>query len=59
MAHVPERPEQYVCENCHVVHAGTPIHEAGNGHTFEPPEQCGACGETSFIEIEEWTHHHM
>ena len=58
MAHVPERPTQYVCENCQVIHAGTPIHRSASEHSFEPPASCGGCGESSFVELADWVHHH-
>lgn len=58
MAHSPENVEKYVCDNCHVTHAGTPVHISAAEHSFEPPESCGACGETEFIPIENWIHHH-
>ena len=58
MAHAPEKPVQYVCENCQITHAGTPIHESGGGHTFEPPDSCGGCDESSFIKLTNWVHHH-
>lgn len=58
MAHVPEDTTEYVCENCQITHAGTPIHLEAGKHTFEPPEICGGCGETVFIEMQDWIHHH-
>jgi len=58
MAHAPEKPVQYVCENCQITYAGTPIHQSGGEHTFEPPESCGGCGESSFIKLTNWVHHH-
>lgn len=57
MSHVPEEPTRYVCENCQVVHAGTPDHVSGGDYEFDPPESCGACGETAFVEINSWIHH--
>jgi len=58
MAHVPERLEEYVCVNCSVTHAGTPIHLDGGEHSFEPPASCGACGGSEFVPASEWIHHH-
>ncbi|MFB6151823.1 MAG: hypothetical protein ABEJ40_08465, partial [Haloarculaceae archaeon] len=58
MSHIPEKIEQFVCANCQVTHAGTPVHVSSGDHTFEAPESCGACGETEFVPIEEWAHHH-
>ncbi|MFB6228500.1 MAG: hypothetical protein ABEH88_08065 [Halobacteriales archaeon] len=58
MAHQPEEPQRYVCENCQITHAGTPIHVSGGEHRFEAPDQCGGCGESSFVELEEWAYHH-
>ena len=58
MAHAPEDVNQYVCENCQVIHAGTPVHRGPGEHSFDPPEACGACSESRFIEIQNWTTHH-
>lgn len=58
MAHSPESVVEYVCESCQVTHAGTPVHISAGEHTFEPPDSCGACGETSFVASEDWIHHH-
>ena len=58
MAHVPEEPTRYVCENCQITHAGTPIHDSGGEHHFEPPSACGGCGESTFVALADWVHHH-
>lgn len=58
MSHTPEDPERFVCESCQITHAGTPVHSSDGGHSYEPPEACGGCGETSFVAIEDWPHHH-
>lgn len=58
MAHLPEEPKRYVCVNCQITHAGTPIHESAGEHSFEAPESCGGCGETEFVLLSEWVHHH-
>lgn len=58
MSHTPETLVQYVCANCQVTHAGTPIHVSAGEHTFEPPESCGACGESEFVESANWIRHH-
>jgi hypothetical protein len=58
MAHVPENLKQYVCANCQVTHAGTPVHVSAADHTFEPPDVCGACGESEFVAATDWVHHH-
>lgn len=58
MAHSPEEVAEFVCENCQVTHAGTPVHISSGEHSFEPPESCGACGETEFISTDNWIHHH-
>lgn len=58
MAHVPEKPTQYVCENCQITHAGTPVHESAGEHSFRPPGACGGCGETEFVKLAEWVRHH-
>ncbi|SDF13781.1 hypothetical protein SAMN04488067_102101 [Halorubrum xinjiangense] len=57
MAHSPERVEEFVCEDCQVTHAGTPVQGSSGGHEFEPPVSCGACGGTEFVSTEEWIHH--
>ena len=57
MAHRPEHPQQYVCTECQVIHAGTVTgHEAGT-HQYEAPGTCGACEASSFVTIEDWPHH--
>lgn len=56
MAHAPALPEQYVCENCQSVYAGTVSGGSPEHHTYDPPEECAACGNTEFIEIEEYPH---
>lgn len=58
MAHVPETVEQYVCASCQVVHAGTPVHESGGNHSWEPPSTCGSCSDDEFVALEEWARHH-
>jgi len=58
MAHVPESVTTYVCEHCQVTHAGTPIHHDSGEHSFEPPEACGACEATAFVQASDWVHHH-
>ncbi|WP_162989741.1 hypothetical protein [Natronorubrum halophilum] len=51
MAHVPEQLDQYVCENCKIVHAGTSTATSGGS---EPPDSCGACGKDVFVQASEW-----
>ncbi len=58
MAHSPEHVEEFVCENCQVTHAGTPVQDSSGERAFEPPVSCGACGETEFVPIGEWVRHH-
>ena len=58
MAHVPENVKQFVCADCHVVHAGTPIHESGGSHSWEEPPACGACASGEFVPMEQWIRHH-
>ena len=48
----------YVCENCQVTHAGTPVHQTASEHSFDPPEACGACDATTFVQATDWVHHH-
>ncbi|WP_410765494.1 hypothetical protein [Haloferax sp. DFSO60] len=56
MSHTPELPERYVCDNCHVIYAGTVTHEDGEFHYSEPVE-CAACGSTHFVIIEQYVRH--
>ncbi|GAB3690446.1 hypothetical protein GCM10028857_26830 [Salinarchaeum chitinilyticum] len=58
MAHAPESIEQYVCAACQTMHAGTPVHESGGTHSWDPPAVCGACGDDELVPVDEWTHHH-
>jgi rubredoxin len=58
MAHSPEGIEQYVCTDCQVVYAGTPIHVSASDHRFEPPAECHVCGGTEFVSDTEWVRHH-
>ncbi|MFC7154178.1 hypothetical protein ACFQPA_01745 [Halomarina halobia] len=53
MAHVPQRPQLYVCGECHVVHAGIHTEE----HTFRPPEECAVCGNREFYTLENYPRH--
>lgn len=57
MAHTPDIPERFVCQNCQVIFAGTPDH--GNDTTdFHPPASCSACGHAEFVSIEQYIHFH-
>jgi hypothetical protein len=58
MAHTPEHVKRFVCVDCHLVYAGTPIRTTDTGHTFEPPTVCAVCGETEFVSEADWIHHH-
>ena len=58
MAHSPELPERFVCENCQLTHAGTPVHKSAGSHDFEAPAVCGGCGESAFVELSNWVHSH-
>ncbi|WP_254272117.1 hypothetical protein [Haloarcula marina] len=53
MAHQPERPTEYVCENCHTIVAGT-VHGEPPDHTYSAPEKCAACGSVEFVELESY-----
>jgi hypothetical protein len=55
MSHVPDRPVEFVCDNCHVIYAGTVIRDDRNDRRFEPPEECAACGATEFVELSQYT----
>lgn len=55
MAHSPEMPERYVCENCLVVSVGAVEHVDGS-HRYEAPTRCGACGESAFVAEEQYPH---
>ena len=57
MSHTPERVERYVCENCQSIYAGTVRRSAeGEGHRYDPPAECAACGGDSFVTIESYPH---
>ncbi|WP_129116377.1 hypothetical protein [Halegenticoccus tardaugens] len=55
MSHSPERPVEYVCENCHVIYAGTVI-RTDEGHRYEPPDECAVCGAREFVELTQYPH---
>lgn len=57
MAHSPELPERYVCTDCLVLSAGVVEHVDGE-HRYDSPARCGACGEDTFVEEEQYPHHH-
>lgn len=57
MAHVPNTPELYICKGCQNVYAGTVQKDPDLvDFAYEPPDECAACGNTEFIEIEEYPH---
>ena len=58
MAHTPDLPERFVCLNCHVIHAGSVIHQDDGTHRFEAPDACGACEHSDFVELGGYIHHH-
>lgn len=58
MAHSPETPELYVCDDCQQVYAGTPIHRSSGEHVFEPPEACAGCDGGEFVPASQWVRHH-
>ncbi|MFB6205182.1 MAG: hypothetical protein ABEJ05_01445 [Haloglomus sp.] len=58
MAHAPELPNKYVCAECQTIHAGTVVEHTDSGHTYEAPDECGACGATTFVAEADWPHHH-
>ena len=53
MAHTPERPTEYVCENCNSIVAGVVDGEPAD-HTYEPPRDCRACGPSDFVELDRY-----
>ena len=55
MSHTPERPELYVCTDCQSVHAGT-VSGGPEDHQYDAPDDCAACGNTEFIEMEDYPH---
>ena len=55
MAHAPESVEQYVCLNCQVVYAGSVSGDAGD-YQFSPPDDCAACGDPGFVDLESYVH---
>ncbi|WP_224335190.1 hypothetical protein [Haloprofundus halobius] len=56
MSHVPERPHEFVCENCHLIYAGTVVRSDENEHHYESPTECAACGSTAFVELDAYPH---
>ncbi|WP_168191207.1 MULTISPECIES: hypothetical protein [Haloprofundus] len=56
MSHVPERPREFVCENCHLIYVGTTTGGEGTDRHYEPPTECAACGSTSFVELDAYPH---
>jgi len=48
-----ERPEQYVCLNCQVIYAASVTGQEEN-HRFHPPDDCAACGDPEFVQIESY-----
>ncbi|EMA43997.1 hypothetical protein [Halococcus saccharolyticus] len=57
MSHVAEKPELYVCRDCQSVFVGD-VSEGSTpeDHTYSAPGECSGCGNTEFIEIEEYPH---
>jgi hypothetical protein len=55
MSHTPDLPEQYVCDGCHAIYAGTVVNGGGT-HRFEAPAECAACGSTEFVLLEQYVH---
>ncbi len=56
MAHVPERPEKYVCTACQTMHAGTVSARTDSGPQYDAPAECGCCGATELVTEENWPH---
>ncbi|WP_224268676.1 hypothetical protein [Haloprofundus salinisoli] len=56
MSHVPERPREFVCKNCHLMYAGTVVRSDGGEHHYDPPTECAACGSASFVELDAYPH---
>ncbi|MBX0294996.1 hypothetical protein [Haloarcula nitratireducens] len=53
MAHQPERPQEYVCEGCHTIVAGTARGDPPD-HDYAQPDECAACGGTEFVELQNY-----
>lgn len=52
MAGAPsEKPEQFVCMNCHIIAAGVPVEDDSASTQYESPAECGACGQDDFVEF--------
>jgi hypothetical protein len=58
VAHSPEQPDLYVCDDCQTVHAGTVVGHADSGHTYEAPDGCGACAASAFTRLVDWPRRH-
>ncbi|MFC6757217.1 MULTISPECIES: hypothetical protein [Haloarcula] len=54
MAHQPERPKEYVCENCNNIVAGVADGEPPD-RTYQPPRDCRACGNSEFVELDNYS----
>ncbi|WP_170178712.1 hypothetical protein [Halapricum salinum] len=53
MSHQPDRPREYVCEDCLSVHAAVVHGQPGDRH-YEAPDECAACGSDDFVDINEY-----
>lgn len=54
MAQQPERPQEFVCENCNNIVAGVVSGDPPN-HTYEAPTDCMACGSSEFVAMEQYS----
>lgn len=52
MAHSPERPATFLCENCRGIYAGVITNPGENSPKYRAPAECSACGGTDFDRVE-------
>lgn len=56
MAIAHHDPQQYVCMECQVMHAGIPYRGKGDTIHYDPPTRCSACGETDLVLSTKYPH---
>ncbi|WP_224449343.1 hypothetical protein [Haloprofundus salilacus] len=55
MSHVPERPSEFVCQDCHLIYAGNVV-GSGENRRYDPPNHCAACHSENFVALSEYSH---
>jgi hypothetical protein len=54
LSHRPTRPEQDVCLDCRVVHAGVVTDHGEDEYPYAAPDARGACGGADLVDIESY-----